>query len=1038
MLFIWLSDRRNHPLVLWLVLSVIMICIPSFFWINDFIAHPQHGEFYCWETIAEIIQRPENFQNELWYRMFFIVDFFWAFLTLFLIGKFIYDRTHGENSSIWELFHFNRLDTVLKIYLVLAIITFILDVIEGVFYLTYYESIVKNIVDLKKTGYVICFIFFLYFLFRHFVYPNVRSVLRFIWASLFSILFVLIIYTLVIFLPQGATLVVHLFFSPLNIVMFFFQLIFLAILLSHFPVYMDIWNYDRNKNVTIRMDGKGVLGFGIIYYDTSGAKSNLEYSDGVSKALRRSIGIFLYTAVFNIMYVVISKFYEAHINPMISTLFVIAIALFVYYLEGKTYTYWMKELNRRNISRRRLEKVIGYVVGYVRWFPFYLGTTIFFTLLTAFVVSQWKWGKISVFLFMVTLSLHMFLYIMFKISRSLLKYVFISRHYYEKKPKIFHKLIYLRFCWYFKKYPQKRPSMLLNPFAKLSDNIFYIKLMRFSGLISLLVIGYANFNVDFATFLNPIVIIIFYIILFYSISTITFKHILYYSRSNSDRKFRSIFKYGIPVAIVVLIATAAYLSKKSNNLHELKIVESEKKKLPAIDYFNNVVDTNFVGKKNYFFVGSYGGGLKANLWNLLIFRELDKNYEKEFFPRTLVLSGVSGGAVGIGNYTSLMANSESIDDIDQQIHTIGMSNVLSNELVLLLGKDWLREYLPFDGEKHDRSYHSMKMHADHTYMKYYDSISYEDYWYRAYEKRNKKFPFLLMNSTSVGGSHGVATTIRFSENTFPSATMMNEFENNQESLTYYGAVSTTNRFPIFSPTAKIREKGSFLDGGYFENSGLLSAKQVYDAIAGDSTKAFYDNIQPIFINIINSKEIYIRQKLKEFEVEPTFRLDPSEYQSILETLLSTEKLPKYVSQKIRWDDFVVFLIMMPHKLYYEDIKRLLRGDVDDPITLMEQIRLHNDSIDKALIAYDKYHFDKWGVVEPPLARLLSKPAVRYQEAMVKKHQSIRSQIDGVMKGYIESEVPLDTVQQDNIKRYVDSVFTKVFVPMDRYLKNKRE
>ena len=153
-------------------------------------------------------------------------------------------------------------------------------------------------------------------------------------------------------------------------------------------------------------------------------------------------------------------------------------------------------------------------------------------------------------LFLLTLGFQMFLYIYFKLCRTYLKYVFYSDDLYNYSPEMYnpgvlkhfkdhHPDIDLGGSWYLKQY------------GKLSNNVRYLTLMQISGISSFIFLLLANFSFEFAQLLNPLVIIMLYIILFYSIIIITFKHVLYYHRSkNSQPRYREFFRYGIPVIIL--------------------------------------------------------------------------------------------------------------------------------------------------------------------------------------------------------------------------------------------------------------------------------------------------------------------------------------------------------------------------------------------------------------------------------------------------------------------------------------------------------
>ncbi len=505
------------------------------------------------------------------------------------------------------------------------------------------------------------------------------------------------------------------------------------------------------------------------------------------------------------------------------------------------------------------------------------------------------------------------------------------------------------------------------------------------------------------------------------------------------------FKYGLPSVLIILFVVLIYLGGLPNDLHKLTLVDTQERVTDYKDYLNEVTGDHPAHSRDYFFVGSYGGGLKANLWNLLLFDELQKKSDEKFLKRTLVLSGVSGGAVGIGNYSALLYNSQDSLEMAQRIDAIGKSNVLSNEITYLLGADWVREFLPFfKYHGRDRSYKSMKEHARLTGMDLdeYNKVSFTDYWNRIYEDQKHKFPILIMNSTEVGGRQGVATSVRLPKDAIPGANVMNLYERDESgdsishpknkiyvtdtisTITYFGAVSTTNRFPFFSPTAKIHRKGSFLDGGYFENSGMLSAYEIYDAVAGDPTKDYHGLIRPVFINIINSEDYYVQEKIREWGFKAVNSNDTGEISAILGTLASLDKLTGYMHGKLEArDSDSVVKIMMPHKISYGKVKDLLNADVDDPLGLMHCIDVHNEMIDNALIESRSYEKDIWGVIEPPMARLLGKPAVEYQKAMVSCHPEVIKRIEGIVNDYlVPKESAINKDQEINEKKQIiDSV-----------------
>lgn len=1004
----WFTKGVTPLVLVWAFLSALLIVCVSFFRINDYVAIPQHGHFDTFDEVTKYIQ--ENGRVG-WYRAYFIIDFVWAFFFLNIIG-YIVMKTNEHAIAVKKI----KL-TMLQIFIFCAVFAYIFDCLEGIGYLFYWDTYLWLISSIKLVLYALCIGFFLYWMLKKYVFTDFRSIFRFVQTSILSIIFIVIIYLLLTAMPQGGTLVVDLFYNPINIVLLFILLTFLALMISHFPVYVDIWLHGTNKNVELEMVNRRInfAGLGIIYYNTGVAyKNNVKgFGNQRVNALRRSLGILLYIAVFHIFLMTATRYFETEIYPARISLLLFVITLLIYNAKGQEYNYWKQILNNPNSSEKDCKEVITYIVKYVRGFTKFFMLCIALVLISALVAWISGWNRLSVVLVLVTLAFQMYLYIYFKITRTYFKYVFYSDALKEYNPDMFNDQMLNMFDTYDTN-RSRGSRWYLDLYAKLSDNVRYLTLMQVTGISSFVVLVVANFSFTIAAALNPVVIILLYIIFFYSVLIILFKHVLYYHRNKkTTSKFREFYKFGVPVLMLLLIGWAVYSTTLSNDLHQLSLVPLKDKPMSAQQYFNERTQGNaFNEKENYFFVGSYGGGLKANLWNLLLFNELDKKTDDGFIENTVVMSGVSGGAVGIANYASLVREIDSREAREKAIFNIGTSNVLSNELVYLMGKDWIREYMPFKYKGSDRSFKSMQNHATHTGLgKRYNAVSYSDYWKEMYDKAKGKFPILIMNTTSTIGRQGVATSVIFDDMTFPAADNITHFSNDKRtlpvSLTYFGAVSTTNRFPLFSPTAVIPGKGAYLDGGYFENSGMLSTWELYESIIDAKNSDYSDMIQPVFVNIINSKDYYIAHKvLKDWKFKKASQDKTSEISAILNTVVSIDKLPRYVFDKIEKRGFAVEAIMMPHKISYDEVKAILRGDVNNPVRLMKLIRQHNDTIDQVLKRYKQYDFNKWGVVEPPLARVLSVPAVRYQEAMVKNHPEVLRALDRI-EAYIITEDLVD-------------------------------
>src|SRR5690606_5885428 len=162
----------------------------------------------------------------------------WAALLLSIIGYLIRDL-FKDNFIHWKEIKIRI--TIQQAFLFFAILALSADVLEGFGY--EFKGVrdfinLQYITPVKVTVYLICL---MYWFLKTIFLPHIKTLIRFLQTALLSILFIILIYVMVTFMEQGGTLIVDLFYRPVNIVILFFLLSFLALVLSHFPVYNDIW-----------------------------------------------------------------------------------------------------------------------------------------------------------------------------------------------------------------------------------------------------------------------------------------------------------------------------------------------------------------------------------------------------------------------------------------------------------------------------------------------------------------------------------------------------------------------------------------------------------------------------------------------------------------------------------------------------------------------------------------------------------------------------------------------------------------------------
>lgn len=790
---------------------------------------------------------------------------------------------------------------------------------------------------------------------------KLRQTLRWFISSGISLAILALITMLMTRMGQGLTIVVSLFESPLNLVFTIILINFLALILSHFPYYFEAAIKDSDYNID--WVAEKVLGFNFVFHHNDGKRPPV--SSSYTKFLRRHIGVMVYFMWYYILIVAFKNTFELNRNTVMILNGLVLLFSFLFHLMIQKIVVKIK--SNPNQNDKAIAKLLKLYLGQVK---VNLGLLIILLIL----VYYFKWHRISIIFTIIYSFFNIALYIYFRYTRS-----------------FFHNI--------------NNTSGLKSifPFQTLGNTKNYLIWMGLFGnlvTIPVFVLGYlpgAHLRC-----INPIPLLIIIIIFYYSGLVILLKHLFYHNLSSRDlhknvlerkthRKW-SILLFGL---ILFPIVSFFFMSKVDNDLHTLQLKKNQS--TIGLNTFKSNIDTTY---KNKFYIGSYGGGLKANVWNLLLLDELDKR-NPNVLKNTVCMSGVSGGAIGLANYTAL----KSLNTVDQdsKIDQIAHANMLSTDLFGLLVKDHWFEIIPldiFNGK--DRAWQSMK-----TYEKLIgvvgptDKTTMQSFWLNVYNKNDNSFPALIFNTTPTTSDYGVACSLKETE--FPISIDILKFQN-EMSLTFFGAASTTNRFPLFSPTARIPGKGHFVDGGYFENSGMLNAQEFVKKMDMDTMFNF------IPINIINDKNIFILLKLQEAGIDAKTLIKKEkhagELMSIINGIVALERMPKFVREMITADGTSIIPIAMPFPFNLKDIKVLTGADeINDQYLkkLNSIISENNLKIKNALSLYygDLNFENEIGIVVPPLGRLMSTPAIDYQKAMILYNKDVKENLDQVQQ-YLEN------------------------------------
>lgn len=770
----------------------------------------------------------------------------------------------------------------------------------------------------------------------------------------FNLLVIGIIIVLLTFFDQGAPLLVDLLTSPGNVLLFWVIIIGTALAYGHYPVYSFKWK--KTRHIFRQSDGIGktkwklnspqLWGVGIITYSdpylpdaVSGDPLQIKL-DKAFHAFRGLLGLAFILAIF---YCLVYSYQTFIGSENTSEWFSgVLILLFIsYFYPGR-------------ISESWIIRII--------WITFLLFTVLAtFNLYLSFSASSWNAGIF--WTFNGALALFSLLYIFFKNHRSRL----------HQNQFIF------------------------------ASHVNYLMLVAGCGVIAFVTIVMSQF---YPAHFNPIVILLAYFNVIYGIYVNTLKHRLYYfsqARINAtpDKvRFPNtslFFRLIAPLFLMVLGLWIIIAGICGNNLHQLPLVP-DRSPLTLHEFLSNFNDRiNQEDSKLHdtlYFIASYGGGLKANAWNLMVMDTLDK---LGILESTVAISGVSGGNLGQFLYGGLNRTNQKIYGKNKKIQKISTHNFLSRDLAWLLGWDFVRELDIFSKKfKPDRALKSLQVYQDKLGDTQLTGQGMRSYWKSIYENKGH-YPVLISNSAGVNNRRDISCSVQFPEQgttfekTFPGAVNLLEYKDHPTySLSYLGAASTSNRFPFLSPAAKIPEKGHYVDGGYFENSGMFSLLNFYEALEKDSSWAnIFQGRTIVFLQIANHKSTYIRQMVPDSLIQINKMAEVGEILQVLETKASTEFLPYYFEQKIRWvDSLHIEKINIPYKFTIADIKkqfhaRSLKPGAEDKIQLI--IRKNDQYIDSL---YKEAGYSHWEAIEPATARLLSLPAVNYMKMAIAHDQRI--------------------------------------------------
>jgi Patatin-like phospholipase len=230
-----------------------------------------------------------------------------------------------------------------------------------------------------------------------------------------------------------------------------------------------------------------------------------------------------------------------------------------------------------------------------------------------------------------------------------------------------------------------------------------------------------------------------------------------------------------------------------------------------------------------FIVAAEGGGMRAGVMTAMVLDELRARYPR-FLERLFVVVGVSGGSVGAASFAAAVHDPGKIPPNWQAtLH----SDFLAPSVGALLGGDLLARYVPrafVDLSRWDRSRALEDAWSD-GWKTATGTDALRNLWFSdLFPRPNSPQPYLVLMTTSVedGEPMAISHLCNFSMRTLAGIRPKLDVP-----LTTAAIMSA--RFPVVSSVALLpdsRPPVGFVDGGYYENSGLTAALRLIRAIQG--------------------------------------------------------------------------------------------------------------------------------------------------------------------------------------------------------------
>ncbi len=345
------------------------------------------------------------------------------------------------------------------------------------------------------------------------------------------------------------------------------------------------------------------------------------------------------------------------------------------------------------------------------------------------------------------------------------------------------------------------------------------------------------------------------------------------------------YRYQLPSLVLIAAAVAALFSLWNDN-HQVRsgIVEEKEWRRETFDeHFQGWLKekrqsgttASHTESMPVFVVAAEGGGIRAAYWTASILARIQEAYPT-FADHLYAISGVSGGSLGGAIFTSLIADQavRGVDNHGTRSRSVE-SNILATTrgivgadflgpaLAGMLYPDFLQRFLPFWGDwvLPDRAKY-LEQAWEKAWQESTDSNRFAENFRNLWRPEEIKYsiPSLFMNGTWVeDGTRNVTSNLVPKQPMTRFVKLDDAVARLRKPIRLSTAVHMSSRFTYVSPAGTVNQpKGDLhvVDGGYYENSGALTAAEIVDSITTfcerSENSGICSQLEPVALIISNN------------------------------------------------------------------------------------------------------------------------------------------------------------------------------------------